>query len=58
MLPTLKENVEYEIKFIEVDDILVGDIIVFYINRTIICHRVTKKMVSLNGSCFFETKGV
>ena len=54
MLPTLKE---YEIKRIKIDAILVGDIIVFYINHTIICHRVIKKIVSLNGSLFFETKG-
>lgn len=57
MLPTLRENAIYGIKKIDVNAIEVGDIIAFYIHEKVICHRVIKKIISSNGTVFFETKG-
>ncbi len=57
MFPTLEDGKLYDLELLENNTIFVGDIIVFYINDLIICHRVVEVVTSKNQTKFFVTKG-
>lgn len=57
MLPTLTEGSVYTAEPVNSFELDVGDIIVYYIDEMIVCHRITKIIRSKSGRLFFRTKG-
>lgn len=57
MLPTLIEGCSYYAEPVKASNLRVGDIIVYYINGKIICHRIVKLIVSRSDQIFIRTKG-
>lgn len=57
MLPTLTEGSVYETKPVECCKLNIGDIIVYYMDDMIVCHRIVKIIQSKSGKLFFRTKG-
>lgn len=58
MIPTLKNGECYFIEFIDNgSDISIGDIIVYSVDKTPICHRVVDIIHTKAGRLFFRTKG-
>lgn len=57
MFPTLKSGLKYEMHIVSEDDISVNDIIAFWADEKIICHRVIKVLRLGNKKIFYKTKG-
>lgn len=57
MFPTIIDGETYEVEPIENNNIFVGDIIIYYIENKIICHRVTRIYHTKSGHLFIKTKG-
>lgn len=57
MYPVLQDGCYYEMKSVENHDFKKGDIIVFKIENSYICHRLVKMIKTRNGKCFYKTKG-
>ena len=57
MLPTLKDDEIYNIELIENNTIQIGDIIVYYADSLLICHRVIGIISSKDNHIYYKTKG-
>ena len=57
MLPTLTEGNTYQVERVRPEELRVGDIIVYYINDMVICHRIVKMIRSNSQRLFIRTKG-
>lgn len=57
MYPTIVDGKTYVLKPIGKEDIGIDDIIVYYKNDVVICHRVVRIIRSGLGQVFVQTKG-
>ncbi len=57
MLPTLEDGKTYNIELVDDRTIQQGDIIVYYADGIVICHRVISILISKNNTVFYRTKG-
>lgn len=57
MFPTLLDGHLYEAELVNEENIQTGDIIVFYADHRVICHRVIRVYTLRNQRVFFKTQG-
>ena len=57
MYPTLVAGGKYNVILVKEEDIVVGDIIVFFINNIVICHRIIEIICFKNNKRFYKTQG-
>lgn len=57
MFPTLKNGEYYKLDVVKDDNFKVGDIIVYKIKDTFICHRIINIYSSKSNRIFIKTKG-
>lgn len=57
MLPTLTDGSVYLAESVNISELDIGDIIVYYVDEMIVCHRIVKIIHAKSGRVFIRTKG-